>query len=182
MKLVNPWLLIVVVLMGYASYADNPDRSEPRQKLNMDRLQNVVVTFPKASAQLSPADVARIQSAADFANANGGLGRAEIAAWADSALPNKGNLSKEERQLAADRIDTIRNVLRPQIKRIEYIRAYNMAENGNWLARMFHPHEAELKSAYAKKNDAAMLPEDLKTIRNEGAPMKAVIVLREFAH
>lgn len=105
------------------------------------------------------------------------IDRIEIAVWSDQAFPKTGSdLPKADRELADKRIDKIKDFLKDTLS-VGTVKAYNMAETSNWLARTFRTDDAELKSVFSKEGTTPLVRDDFNHIVAEGGPSKAVAVL-----
>ncbi|MEK6623900.1 MAG: hypothetical protein AABY86_02965 [Bdellovibrionota bacterium] len=145
----------------------------------VDQYHSAVITFDGGEAKLSTSDMDKLRSLIKEAQAHGKISKVEVAAWSDSAHPTKMDLSKPSRDLADRRIKAVKTTLRRDLGKMKYINSYNMAESANWLSRFFNTSEAELDAVFAKKADAeAMEREDFLIIKREGAPSKAIVVLK----
>jgi hypothetical protein len=137
---------------------------------------SAVIDFSPGQSTLTSADTEEIRSLIKDAQANGKIDKIEVAVWSDKEHPVRGDLSAADKKLAEDRAENIKNALKMS-GNTETVKVFNMADGSNWLARTFRTTEAELDSAFAKR-DAEIKREDFKMIKENGAPSKAVILVK----
>jgi hypothetical protein len=170
MQLMKTLITTSLLTMGLTAFAHTSANTS---------LQSVVITFAPGDSTIDSTAMNLLNMAVAKAKNNGGIRKIEIAVWSDKDHPIRGNLPLADRQLANARIKKIKSVLNPDIGRMQRITSYNMAENSSWLARTFETSEAQLDSAYAKRHPAAINREDFRIIKQEGAPSKAVVIIKE---
>jgi len=173
-------LLCSVALIGVGCSHETP-KAQPQQTETVKTsknnvLQGEVISFNKKSAELSDRGRAQLKDLTNRARGRGELGEATIAAWADQDLPYTGSLSKEERDLADQRAQRISEFLKYDCG-VSSSDTFNMAENSNWLARVFRTDDARLKSAYSKRSEP-LNDSELEIIRHNGGPSTAVVIVR----
>jgi len=164
---------------SYNTGAYNSSNKTGTERMSEQRLgQSIVLDFDSSSADLTDLAKSKLRDAVSVVGADN-IRRVEVAAWSDKNFPRTGgDLSKPDRDLADKRADNINDFLKHDLDlSFMRIRTYSMAEGSNWLARMFRTDEAELKSVFAKENEAPMAREDFNAIINQGGPSRAVIVL-----
>ncbi|MBI2520925.1 MAG: hypothetical protein HYV97_10925 [Bdellovibrio sp.] len=144
----------------------------------VDMYHSAVISFDTGRHELSSSDMQKLRTLIQEAQARGEISKVEVAAWSDVKHPTKGDLSKSSRDLADRRIKSIKTTLRRDLGKMKYISSFNMAESANWLARFFNTSEAELDAVFAKRENGALEREDFLIIKREGAPSKAVVVLK----
>jgi hypothetical protein len=140
--------------------------------------EKVTVTFDRGQSTVKPEDRKRLKEAVKSAKNRGDLERTEVAVWSDKAHPGQGELLEADRDLANDRISAVKEILNEELGTLDFVSEYNMAESTNWLGRMFNSSEAELDSAYARDEALPMDRHGLRMIKEEGAPSKAVVILK----
>jgi hypothetical protein len=141
-------------------------------------LENTVVTFPMGGYNLSTEETAKLNKAVTDAKAKGKITKIEIAVWSDKEHPTTGELPKADEKLASERIKAVKHALHKDVSQMKHISAYNMAENSHWLGRYFHSSEADLDAAYSKKGAEELARADYTLIKQDGAPMKAVVIIK----
>lgn len=166
--------LAVLLAMG-CSHSPKSSQEQTRVTQDNTMLKSEVVTFEKGSAELTSSSKQAIQSLVDSTRQFGTIDEAEIAVWSDRDTPVDADLADADRKLAQQRIDALSSYL--GTLNVTEVESYNMAERSNWLARIFNTDDAEVKSEYARADSNALNDEELRVIRERGAPSKAVIVL-----
>ncbi|HAZ11491.1 MAG: hypothetical protein A2X86_10935 [Bdellovibrionales bacterium GWA2_49_15] len=145
---------------------------------SMDEFHSVVVDFPKGGHALNTSDMQKLKSVIKTTKAKGSITKVEVAAWSDMEHPMTADLPESSRELAEMRLKSVKKVLHSELGKMKYISEFNMAERANWLSRVFNTSNAELDAVFAKKEKGALERQDFLIIRREGAPSKAVIVLK----
>jgi hypothetical protein len=140
--------------------------------------KSAVLSFPEGGHTLSSGDLTKLNQTIKDAKAQGWIVKVEIAAWSDKNHPSSGDLPKVDRTLAQRRISAIRSALRQDLGHWKISKAFNMAENSNWLARRLHTANADLDAVFLKDRADELARDDFNLIREEGAPSKAVVILR----
>lgn len=103
-----------------------------------------------------------------------------IAGWSDQPYPGKeAELSEEAQDLASKRIEAVENYITDELNFEGSISTYNMAQQANWLARMFDTEGAELRSVFAKdaKVSDDTLRERFKAYQEVGGEKKVALVI-----
>lgn len=163
--------LMAFTLSGTSAFANrgysHSDKASPYTK----------VSFKEGSWSLSESAMKDLRKLVQDANEKGGIEQVIVAAWSDKQLPRKGeSLTETDRNLAGKRAEAISNFLREGLE-VSSVDTYNMAENANWIARTFNLRDAEIKSAFAKRDsDTPVSDVDFKTIRKKGDPKEAVVI------
>lgn len=139
--------------------------------------ESTVITFESGQSTLYADDLTKIKNTLARAEAAGKVGVVEIAVWSDKDYPVSGALSKEDRQLADTRTYALKEALHKDLTAGKWIKAYNMADGGNWLTRTLNTSEAELDSVFAKDDSTSVGREDFDLIKREGGPGKAVVIV-----
>lgn len=165
--MITTTILMVSALSGPSAYAASNDYFE-----------SVVVTFEKGRSQLSTEDLTTLNKAVKDAQVKGKIEKIEVAAWSDNQHPMTGSLSSSDQRLAGDRLDTVKRDLKRHIGKLKYVHEYNMATNSNWIARNLYTDKAKLDEAFAKNEATVPAREDFDLIKAEGAPSKAVVILK----
>lgn len=138
--------------------------------------RSVVLNFALGSSQLSAQEQIKLQNIVSNVGADD-IDKIELAAWSDKEFPRTGkSLSKPDRDLVTARINTVKDFLKTNMT-VPSVKAYNMAETSNWLARTFRTDDAEMKSVFSKDADVPMAREDFNTIVRNGVKSKAVVVI-----
>ncbi len=160
--------LLCLIPLGMAK-----DRS-----LGLERYESVVISFAKGDFILSRAETTRLRTIVQDAQKTGRITKIEIAAWSDEDHPELTSLSKPSTDLALQRIQSIKIVLKKDVASVTPVTAYNMAENSSWLGRLFHSSEAELDAVFAKRETGELEHQDYKIFKRDGAPSKAVVLFK----
>lgn len=138
--------------------------------------RTVTLSFQTSVADLSADGQAKLRELV-AGIASGDIDRVEVAVWSDQAFPKTGDdLPKADRDLADNRIDKVKDFLKDTLD-VGSVKAYNMAETSNWLARTFRTDDAELKSVFGKEGSTPVARDDFNHIVKEGGPSKAVAIL-----
>jgi len=138
---------------------------------------SAVVDFTPGDASLSSEDRDQIRNLVKDARGHSGvIAKVEVAVWSDKDRPLRGDLSKSDQNLANERAENIKNALKMS-GLTESVKVFNMATGSNWVARAFMTSDAELDSVFAKK-DAEIMRGDFKIIKDNGAPSKAVVIVK----
>ena len=145
---------------------------------SVTELENVVITFPMGGYNLSSEEVTRLEKAVNDAKAKGKITKIELAVWSDKEHPATGELPKADEKLANNRIKAVKHALHKEVSRLDRIKAYKMAENSHWLGRYFHSSEADLDAAYSKSGTGELARADYSLIKQDGAPSKAVVIIK----
>jgi hypothetical protein len=138
--------------------------------------ENTVLDFGMDSAILSISDQEKLSKMVSMAKDTGEITKIEVAVWSDKQNPAKGDLSKSDRELAANRAIHIKEIIKKDIGHTRHIKVFNMAEGSNWVAKMLRTPQAELNSKFAKRGKDSLEREDFQIIKREGAPSKAVVI------
>lgn len=165
--------LIVMVFFGITNLATAMDET-----MSAMQVESTVITFNQGKSNVTNEDISRLRSAITDAASKGKLEAIEVAVWSDKEHPISGDLPKVDVKLAKQRIDTIKKTISKDLGRKETVKSYNMAETTNWLGRYFNTKEAELDAVFAKKEADSLERNDLALIKKDGAPSKAVIVMK----
>lgn len=106
------------------------------------------VEFDRGSKALTPASAQKLREMIMNAKANGKIDEVRVAAWADEAYPSdqKKKLSKGQRELASDRGDNIKDLLKKDLN-VDDVAIYNMAERPNAAENFFNTSDAKVKHA-----------------------------------
>lgn len=185
MKLINKHIGILVLLVIGAGCSSDTYRTKTQSNVsdketktqNLDYGRSAVLHFTKGSSNLTKNEKNKLKDVVAKIGVDN-IKRIEIASWSDKDFPITGlDLPKVDRNLADDRASSIDNFLKDSLGvSVFRIRTYNMAETSNWIARMFRTDEAELKSVFAKQEDAPMARDDYNVILSEGGPSRVVMV------
>ena len=163
--------IVATTLLGSNVFAHGVNRPT-----SMKDIPHTTVTFAAGSWMLSDADKANLVRLITDSKNKGTIDLVAIAAWSDKALPAKGQkLLDQDSDLADKRATVISDFVKAQPE-VTSVSTFNMAEGSNWLARTFNTKDAELKSVFAKRNEAPITNLEYKVIKNEGGPSEAVIV------
>lgn len=139
--------------------------------------ESTSISFSPGSATLTDQDKAMIRDLIKTTQEEQGkISRAKIAVWSDNEHPEKGNLARQDRDLAKRRITSIEEFLKKE-QGVSQVKSFNMAENSSWVGRMFHREQAELDAAFARRGEAPVSNHEFRTIKDEGGASKAVIIL-----
>lgn len=103
-----------------------------------------------------------------------------IATWSDEPIPNKNkSLSSEQRKIADQRSDSIKEYMKDLKLEVDDYETYNMAENPNFLARTFNTEESKLKKAVKSEDaDDDVLKSKYKLIKEQGREGMSVVIVR----
>lgn len=140
------------------------------------KFESVSLSFSPGSADLTEQDKTKLRDQLRTMSAQGKVSRAKIAVWSDQEHPQSGSLPKADQDLAQQRIKSVENYLKQQ-EGLSRVEAFNMAENRNWIGRMFHREQAELDAAFAKAGQAPVSNQEFNAIKSEGGASKAVVIL-----
>ena len=172
MKKTNLLLALFGIITGFNALADDI------VEIKAEKYQ--VVEFKKGSSALTDASKKQLANliAASRKN-NAEIDKVHVAAWSDTALPIAGteDLSKKDRELAEARAKNVEDYLEKSYK-VDDVSKYNLAERANWLAKAFNTKDAELKSLFTTEKSAPLEHAEFMTIRQHGAPARAVVVIR----
>jgi hypothetical protein len=142
-----------------------------------------VINFAKGSSELTDASKSKLRSMINSARGanddNGRIQALHAAVWSDHTFPagGKADLSKGDRDLADQRIDSINSFFKSDLN-LSDIKTYSMAEKSNWFARAFSTKDAELKSLFAQKGAPSdVRANEFRAVKSHGGPSKAVILL-----
>ncbi len=138
--------------------------------------RSVVVAFAIGSSQLRAGEQTKLQEVVNNVGADD-IDKIELAVWSDKAFPRTGkSLPKSDQDLANARIEKVKEFLKAYMNSPS-IKAYNMADASNWLAKTFRTDDAEIKSVFSKDASLPMAREDFNTIARDGAESMAVVVV-----
>ncbi len=138
--------------------------------------RSVVLHFTKGSSQLKIGEQIKLQEVVNNVGADN-IDKIELAVWSDKAFPRTGkSLPKSDLDLANSRIDRVKDFLKDHMS-APSIKAYNMADTSNWLAKAFRTDDAEIKSVFSKDASVPMERQDFNTIARDGAESLAVVVI-----
>lgn len=142
--------------------------------------ESAAISFEEGKATLSDQDKSKLRDLAQSLKQNlpegAKISRAKLAVWSDQEHPQKGNLSKADRQLANQRSKNIQDFLKSDVG-VSRVTTFNMTENRHWVGRMFHREEAELDAAFSQKGEKPVTQKEFSAIKDEGGPSKAVVIL-----
>lgn len=141
-------------------------------------LEDTVLNFPAGGYSLSEVEATKLRNAISDAKAKGKITKIELAIWSDKEHPVTGELPKADEKLASERIEAVKKAIHEDVSKIERIHAYNMAENSHWLGRYFHSSKTDLDSAYSKDGSQELARADYSLIKQDGAPSKAVVIIK----
>jgi outer membrane protein OmpA-like peptidoglycan-associated protein len=97
---------------GRASDMNKPSSDIKSADMGVRKFDHFTLTFDKGSAKISDSDMKQLKAALDSAKGKGDIKKVEVAAWSDKDHPTSGDLSKEDRKLADDRIDAVKKAIR----------------------------------------------------------------------
>jgi hypothetical protein len=140
--------------------------------------ESVVLNFTNGSYELNSDEETKLKTAIGDAKVKGKIVKVELAVWSDKDHPTTGNLPKTDEKLANERIEAVKKALKQDLGHVRRIEAYNMAENVSFVGRHFHSDEAKLDEVFSKSAPGAIAREDFSLIKKEGAPSKAVVILK----
>lgn len=170
MKIRNAFLALAIACSGSIVLA--------KGKTKTLTFESTVLTFASDSHELGTAELEKLQQVVTSAKVKGKIVGAELAVWSDKNHPVTGELSKTDEKLASQRIEDVKHALKKDMGGFKFVKTYNMAENANWLGRHINSNESQLDELYAKKERGSMAREDLSLIKRDGAPSKAVVILK----
>lgn len=141
-------------------------------------LESSVLEFTPGMASLSSYDQAKLSKLLKTAKSKGKITKVEVAVWSDKMHPSQGkDLPEVDRKLAKSRAINIEKSVQKDLGHYRYVKVFNMAEGTHWLAKVFDRSEAELDSVFAKKHKGAIKRENVKIIKDDGGPSKAVVIV-----
>lgn len=138
--------------------------------------ESTTLVFGPGQAMLSDEDKNRMRNVIKRVHDQGKVSQVKVAVWSDKMHPNKGDLPKADQNLANQRTKQIEKFLKDEMD-ISRVKAFNMAENRNWLGKVFHYEESKLESALAKPDASQVTNNEFRTIKEEGGPSKAVVIV-----
>ena len=100
-----------------------------------------------------------------------------IAAWSDKKLPVNSNLSNEDTDLAAARLESVKTIVQDMFVDID-IDAYNLSERANWFENAFNTDDSKLKSLFKNDKNAPVDEPTFYSIRKNGGPSKVVLMIK----
>jgi hypothetical protein len=165
-------LMVFVLLAGISA------TGFARNKLPVMTYDSVVLTFSSGSSELNSAEIERLQRGIKSAQSKGKIDKIDVAVWSDKDHPVVGTLSENDENLADHRIDSIKTAIKKNYNRYERVKSYNMTGNASWLGQNLHTDEAKLDAVFAKNEKGSLAREDFNIIKREGAPSRAVIILK----
>lgn len=178
-------LLLLTMVLGFGSGANanwGKDKSYKSGATKTEKddavFKSVVINFAPGSSKISSSDMSVLKSAIADAKEKGRISKVQAAVWSDKSLPRTGELSKVDRKLADDRIDSIKTAVHDETSMFKKVKSYDMSDSTHWLGRQFNTDEAELEAVFAKNERDAVLREDFDIIKREGGPSKAVVILK----
>lgn len=171
--LVGISMLFAVTAFGNAGYKQSASVMP-----NSKAVPHLTIRFEPGSSVIPDADKMKLRTLITETRDKENVTGVTVAAWSDKAFPMKdAKLLESDRELAANRAQAVESFLTSQLD-ISDVDTYNMAENSNWLARTMNTKDAELKSIFSKKGEAAPVTDaEFRVIRNVGSPMEAVVVV-----
>lgn len=141
------------------------------------------VYFDKGSALIPPVEKDRITDWVTTMKLNHPLRNVVIASWSDQPYPAKGvgNLTKSDKDLAAQRNTNIRDLLKAA--GVGSVETFSMAERPNWFQRTFGTDAAQIKGEAKDKHwDSSNEARLSAILKRRGGPSKAVIILRPYSN
>jgi hypothetical protein len=107
------------------------------------------VSFAKGSFVLTEGARESLKQMTDQAKGTGTVTEIKILAWSDADYPadSKLKLSKEDRELADKRINSIRDYVKQELA-IKNVKTYNMAVRPNAFATVFNTSDARTKKIF----------------------------------
>lgn len=180
MKNVNKMFLYTYCFALMASCTAFAHDNNENYSGSMKSIPYATITFDSNSSALSESDKNALRSVVEKARSKGSISEITIAAWSDKSLPRQSQrLTDSDRDLAISRSSMVSDFLKNSLQVKADMNTYNMAEGSNWMARMFHTSDSELKSLFSKKGaQAPVTNAEFEVIKNEGAPSEAVIVIQ----
>ena len=139
----------------------------------------VSLSFAKGSADLTAELKAQLDAMIPAINADKTIDKVVVASWSDQAYPAaKGaKLSDAQRKLADKRSSNIDKYLKD--KGVANVDDYSMAERPNWLSKLFHMDEAQLKGAVKDSKTDGLNEEKIRqALESKGGPSKAVVFFK----
>ncbi len=170
MKLRNVFCILLLIGLSTTLFA--------RNKVPMMTYDSVVLSFSSGSSELNSVEIEKLQKGIAAAQTKGKIAKFELAVWSDKDHPTVGNLSEMDEDLADDRIDSVRDAIKKNFSKYERVKAYNMAGNASWLGQNFHTDEAKLDAVFSRKEKGSLAREDFNLIKKDGAPSRAVVILK----
>jgi len=138
----------------------------------------VKVTFDANSSVLNDSSM---KALADFVKATKDESKVErylVAAWADQETPDKGMLSKVQRELAVNRSNHIKKAL--ETSGAAKIDTFEMTKQPNWIQKAFSTETAEIKGKGVSLTDNDKLMKNIGLrLRQSGGP-RTVVVIAKF--
>jgi len=109
------------------------------------------VNFEKGSFVLTAGAREALKQMTDRTKNTGEVTEIKILAWSDADYPSdsRRKLSKADRDLADQRLNSIRDYVKQELA-IKNIKTYNMAERPNAFARVFDTSDARTKNTFEK--------------------------------
>jgi len=177
----------IMAIAGLFGAAPMPASGDAAQKLEdtqtkiYELLDKDITTvkFNRDSAVLSDSEKSSLRSLVEAAKANKNIDRFIVAAWSDREYPASKDqkLSKTERDLAKNRMDTIQAFLKDV--GAKDVDTYSFAEHPSWLARVFNTEQAQIKGAGKVKDEEERIVADIgKRLRDKGGPGTGVVVVK----
>lgn len=149
-----------------------------RSKVPVMTYDSVVLTFSNGSSDLNATEIEKLQKGIVSAQSKGKIDKIDVAVWSDKEHPVVGNLSESDENLADNRIDSVKELIKKNYNRYERIKSYNMSGNASWLGKNFHSDEAKLDAVFSKNEKGSLAREDFYLIKKDGAPSRAVVILK----
>jgi hypothetical protein len=109
------------------------------------------VVFPKGKSSLDSMSKEYLKELAAKAHkTKKPIEEIRILAWSDNEYPDKvkGKSSQKDVKLANERAQKIKDYLEQDLKELEDIDAYNMAQRPNLMSKLFQNDEYEVKEAF----------------------------------
>lgn len=133
------------------------------------------ITFEKGSKDLSADSKNRLKSLVDRARQTGKIDDIKIITWSDMEYPslNVKKLSKEQRDLAKNRNDTLKDYLKSGEVDVSDVDAFNMAERPNALERLLRTEDARIKRSL----EAAGIPTTDSYVKVPAKASKSVVMV-----
>ena len=149
-----------------------------RSKVPVMTYDSVVLTFSNGSSDLNTAEIEKLQKGIASAQSKGKIDKIDVAVWSDKDHPIVGNLSENDENLADDRIESVKGLIKKNYNRFERVKSYNMSGNASWLGQNFHSDQAKLDAVFSKNERGALAREDFNLIKKDGAPSRAIVILK----
>lgn len=105
------------------------------------------ISFDKNSDQLSDSVKTEIRTVVTEASQKGKIDEVKVLAWSDKEYPaEKGKQTKEEVNLAKNRLKNLKNFLKDELK-VSDVDTHNMTERPNALQKLLNTSDAKVKNA-----------------------------------